>query len=185
LSTLPGRVGKPAAAERKHAALGPVGVLDLDVEVQLLRSCAVRPLRRDVVRCQLHDPSRSAPLERRPVIVATHDSPQLALSAKNLADAPYRLVVETPGFADLRAIPWVFAWSQTRANVPGWDGLGSAVEAVGDLALLREAARDWPLLSVMLEVAEMSLAKGRPRRAVPRTGWAPRRHRARAHRRWT
>jgi phosphoenolpyruvate carboxylase len=64
--------------------------------------------------------------------------------------------------ADLRAIPWVFSWSQTRANVPGWYGLGSALEAVGDLALLREAAREWPLLSALLEVAEMSLAKASP-----------------------
>ncbi|WP_110181238.1 phosphoenolpyruvate carboxylase [Nocardioides solisilvae] len=61
--------------------------------------------------------------------------------------------------ADLRAIPWVFAWSQTRANVPGWFGLGSALAAVGDVALLREAAREWPLLGALLEVAEMSLAK--------------------------
>ncbi len=61
--------------------------------------------------------------------------------------------------ADLRAIPWVFAWSQTRANVPGWYGLGSALEAVGDLELLRTAVREWPLLGALLDVAEMSLAK--------------------------
>jgi phosphoenolpyruvate carboxylase len=61
--------------------------------------------------------------------------------------------------ADLRAIPWVFAWSQTRANVPGWFGLGSALAAVGDLDLLRTAAREWPLLGALLDVAEMSLAK--------------------------
>lgn len=61
--------------------------------------------------------------------------------------------------SDLRAIPWVFAWSQTRANVPGWYGLGSALAAVGDIGLLREAAKQWPLFSALLEVAEMSLAK--------------------------
>jgi phosphoenolpyruvate carboxylase len=61
--------------------------------------------------------------------------------------------------ADLRAIPWVFAWSQTRANVPGWFGLGSALSAVGDVQLLRTAAREWPLFGALLEVAEMSLAK--------------------------
>ena len=61
--------------------------------------------------------------------------------------------------ADLRAIPWVFAWAQTRANVPGWFGLGSALASVGDLRLLRTAAREWPLFSALLDVAEMSLAK--------------------------
>lgn len=68
--------------------------------------------------------------------------------------------------ADLRAIPWVFAWSQTRANVPGWYGLGSALAAVGDVGLLRSAARQWPVFAALLEVAEMSLAKADRRLAA-------------------
>jgi len=60
---------------------------------------------------------------------------------------------------DLRAIPWVFAWSQARVNLPGWYGLGSGLAAVGDIDLLREAREHWPLFTVMLENAEMSLAK--------------------------
>ena len=63
---------------------------------------------------------------------------------------------------DLRAIPWVFAWSQTRMNLPGWFGLGSGLAAVADaegLDVLRRAYRDWPLFGVLLENAEMSLAK--------------------------
>jgi phosphoenolpyruvate carboxylase len=79
------------------------------------------------------------------------------------------------GLEDLRAIPWVFAWSQTRLNLPGWYGLGSGLAAAawagieagdsdGDipaegLAGLRRAYRDWPLLSTLLDNAEMSLAK--------------------------
>jgi len=60
--------------------------------------------------------------------------------------------------ADLRAIPWVFAWSQMRLNLPGWYGLGSAL-AGADLAELREAYANWPLFNVLLDNAEMSLAK--------------------------
>ena len=60
---------------------------------------------------------------------------------------------------DLRAIPWVFAWSQARVNAPGWYGLGSALAAVGDVAVLQDANQNWPLFQVMLENAEMSLAK--------------------------
>ncbi len=59
---------------------------------------------------------------------------------------------------ELRAIPWVFAWSQMRLNLPGWYGLGSGM-AAADLAELREAYAEWPLFNVLLDNAEMSLAK--------------------------
>jgi len=65
--------------------------------------------------------------------------------------------------ADLRAIPWVFAWSQTRMNLPGWYGLGSGLAAIaadpGGIEALRRSYRDWPLFGVLLDNAEMSLAK--------------------------
>jgi phosphoenolpyruvate carboxylase len=64
---------------------------------------------------------------------------------------------------DLRAIPWVFAWSQTRLNLPGWYGLGSGLaEVAGSAEGLGEAQRayqGWPLLTVLFDNAEMSLAK--------------------------
>jgi phosphoenolpyruvate carboxylase len=60
---------------------------------------------------------------------------------------------------DLRAIPWVFAWSMTRVNLPGWYGLGSGLAAVGDLCRTREAYREWPVFAALVDVAEMSLAK--------------------------
>jgi phosphoenolpyruvate carboxylase len=59
---------------------------------------------------------------------------------------------------ELRAIPWVFAWSQMRLNLPGWYGLGSGM-AAADTAELREAYAEWPLFNVLLDNAEMSLAK--------------------------
>ena len=79
------------------------------------------------------------------------------------------------GLEDLRAIPWVFAWAQTRLNLPGWYGLGSGLAAAawtgidagdsdGDvpeegIAELRRAYKEWPLLATLLDNAEMSLAK--------------------------
>lgn len=60
---------------------------------------------------------------------------------------------------DLRAIPRVFSWAQTRVNLPGWYGLGSGLSAVGDIELLRDAYAQWPLFAAMIDVAEMSLAK--------------------------
>ena len=65
--------------------------------------------------------------------------------------------------ASLRAIPWVFAWAQTRCNLPGWYGLGTGLAAAaaveGGLDELRAAYAAWPLFSSMLDNAEMSLAK--------------------------
>jgi len=73
--------------------------------------------------------------------------------------------VATMDLTDLRAIPWVFAWSQTRMNLPGWFGLGSGLAAISGAdgadgaEVLRRAYRDWPLFGVLLDNAEMSLAK--------------------------
>jgi phosphoenolpyruvate carboxylase len=70
--------------------------------------------------------------------------------------------VATMDLTDLRAIPWVFAWSQTRMNLPGWFGLGSGLAAITGADgpdVLRRAYRDWPLFGVLLDNAEMSLAK--------------------------
>ncbi len=71
----------------------------------------------------------------------------------------------SPGLASLRAIPWVFAWAQTRVNLPGWYGLGSGLAAVADrfgADRLRRMDRKWPFFKSMLENAEMSLAKADP-----------------------
>jgi phosphoenolpyruvate carboxylase len=65
----------------------------------------------------------------------------------------------TASLDDLRAIPWVFSWTQTRVNLPGWYGLGSGLAAVDDLGELRDAYRAWPLFAALLDNAEMSLAK--------------------------
>jgi phosphoenolpyruvate carboxylase len=67
--------------------------------------------------------------------------------------------------ATLRAIPWVFAWSQSRANLPGWYGLGTALEAVtarGGREIvdhLADVYRSWPFFRSVLDNAELSLAK--------------------------
>ncbi|MFI6574600.1 phosphoenolpyruvate carboxylase [Nocardiopsis sp. NPDC050513] len=63
------------------------------------------------------------------------------------------------GLGDLRAIPWVFAWTQTRVNLPGWYGLGTGLAAVEDVSVLQQAYREWPMFASLLDNAEMSLAK--------------------------
>lgn len=62
--------------------------------------------------------------------------------------------------AGLRAIPWVFSWSQSRAMLPGWYGFGSAVQQSGvPLETLAEFAQSWPSFASMLANMEMVLFK--------------------------
>ena len=60
---------------------------------------------------------------------------------------------------DLRAIPWIFSWSQARINLAAWFGLGTACERLGDLDRLREAYAEWPLFTTFVDNVEMSLSK--------------------------
>jgi phosphoenolpyruvate carboxylase len=63
---------------------------------------------------------------------------------------------------DLRAIPWVFSWTQARIILPGWYGLGAALsrgeESFG-LGVLQSMERDWPFFQAMLSNAELAMAK--------------------------
>ena len=64
---------------------------------------------------------------------------------------------------DLRAIPWVFGWTQSRLLVPAWFGVGHALTAYlerpGSLELLRQMAREFPLFIDLLRNVEMALGK--------------------------
>jgi phosphoenolpyruvate carboxylase len=89
-------------------------------------------------------------------------SPLDELGGMRMGSRPARRGVAASALTDLRAIPWVFAWSQTRVNLPGWFGLGSglaaALETAG-LPAVQAAYRGWALLASLLDNAEMSLAK--------------------------
>lgn len=76
-----------------------------------------------------------------------------------LGSRPARRGLSVESLEDLRAIPWVFAWTQARINLTGWFGLGTALAAVGDIDVLRDAYARWPLFTAMIDNVEMSLAK--------------------------
>ncbi len=66
------------------------------------------------------------------------------------------------GVSSLRAIPWVFAWSQNRAGLTGWYGIGTALgEGIARYGLdaMREMTRDWPFFATFVDDVEMLLAK--------------------------
>ncbi|MFB6108373.1 MAG: phosphoenolpyruvate carboxylase [Haloplanus sp.] len=64
---------------------------------------------------------------------------------------------------DLRTIPWVFSWTQTRAIVSGWYGLGTGIDAYlesgGDVELLREMYAEWPFFRTTVDNAANALAR--------------------------
>ena len=64
---------------------------------------------------------------------------------------------------DLRAIPWVFSWTQSRCIIPGWYGLGTGIQAFlddeGDPDTLREMYEKWPFFQTTLDNAALSLAR--------------------------
>jgi phosphoenolpyruvate carboxylase len=83
------------------------------------------------------------------------------LATLNLASRPVsRGGVDLPGLEDLRAIPWVFSWTQARVNLPGWYGLGTALDseiAGGGLERLQAMYVDWPFFASALDNAQLSL----------------------------
>jgi phosphoenolpyruvate carboxylase len=58
----------------------------------------------------------------------------------------------------LRAIPWVLSWSQSRANLPGWYGFGSAAQGL-EMAQLKDFYAEWPFFQTVMANMEMVLAK--------------------------
>ncbi len=79
-----------------------------------------------------------------------------------LGSRPARRGGAGDGIAQLRAIPWVFAWSQNRCGLTAWYGVGAGlqrgIELYG-LDAMREMTRDWPFFDTLLADVEMVLAK--------------------------
>jgi phosphoenolpyruvate carboxylase len=90
------------------------------------------------------------------------------ISRMELGSRPARRAGGTESLDALRAIPWVFAWSQGRTNLPAWYGVGSALASyvrshADGRAQLTDAYRGWPFFRSVIDNVELGLAIADPR----------------------
>lgn len=95
-------------------------------------------------------------------------TPQQELGKLKIGSRPaHRRLTDDPrdNIRYLRAIPWIFAWTQTRLMLPAWLGVGNALQqaaARGDREMLGEMQRNWPFFKATLDSIEMVFSKANP-----------------------
>jgi phosphoenolpyruvate carboxylase len=92
-------------------------------------------------------------------------TPELEIASLNVGSRPAKRRPKESGVETLRAIPWVFAWTQTRLNLTAWLGMGPAFASVSSpekKAMLSEMYRTWPWFNALIDVVDMVLAKSEP-----------------------
>ncbi|KAL8141288.1 hypothetical protein V2J09_007309 [Rumex salicifolius] len=93
-------------------------------------------------------------------------TPELEYGRMNIGSRPSKRK-PSGGIESLRAIPWIFAWTQTRFHLPVWLGFGAAFRHViqkdiKNLIMLQEMYNKWPFFRVTIDLVEMVFAKGDP-----------------------
>ena len=164
--TIAARYGRPEIARRD---------LEQMISAVLVASVAERaPVPEAEQSARVVSVERAADAARRAYESLLADRDRLAAYA--VAATPIQEVADLPlasrpasrraaaglAFEELRAIPWVFSWNQSRHAIPGWFGLGSAIDDLcahegGDRA--RDLYERWPFFRALIDNAQLALAR--------------------------
>ncbi|XVE91355.1 hypothetical protein REPUB_Repub01dG0002500 [Reevesia pubescens] len=111
------------------------------------------------ISCQSY---RSTVYENPDFLAYFHEAtPQAELGFLNIGSRPTRRKAST-GIGHLRAIPWIFAWTQTRFVLPAWLGVGAGIKGVcdeGHTEDLKAMYKEWPFFQSTIDLIEMVLGK--------------------------
>jgi len=154
--TISSRYGHPELAERS---------LEQTLSAVLLASNVARPPAPEAWRAEIDRLARRSRETYRALIYEDPDfarffaqiTPIEALSELNIGSRPPSRRGDG-SIESLRAIPWVFAWTQNRILLPSWYGAGTAL-AEGDVELYREMTARWPFFASLISTLEMALFK--------------------------
>ncbi|KAG6526903.1 hypothetical protein ZIOFF_008990 [Zingiber officinale] len=99
-------------------------------------------------------------------VVSRMATPELEYGRMNIGSRPSKRK-PSGGIESLRAIPWIFAWTQTQFHLPVWLGFGAAFKHVlqkdiNNFQTLRQMYNEWPFFRVTIDLVEMVFAKGDP-----------------------
>jgi len=144
---LPG-LAQPNLESALAATLLAAFPVEVDVDASVVAALADRS--REAFRA-LVDDARFVPFFRA-------FTPVDELALLNIGSRPARRPEGADYLGSLRAIPWVFAWTQNRCLLPSWYGCGTAF-GESDLAALRRLYAEWPFFRALVQNLEMTLAK--------------------------
>ena len=155
------RYGNPTLARRHVESVAGATLLSSAPSIELLNTEATE--RYDALAAELDVASRERYLD----LLHTEGfaewfstvTPLAEVGLMPIGSRPAKRGLGAKSLDDLRAIPWIFSWSQARVNLAAWYGLGSACERIGDLDRLRAAYAEWPLFTTFIDNVEMSLSK--------------------------
>jgi phosphoenolpyruvate carboxylase len=166
------RVTEQGEVIHRKYGIRALALRNLEQTTGAVLRATLRPRPRDVREEQWKDMARVlADKSRRHYRALVHEHPDFPayFRAATPIDVIERLQIGSRpsrrrdgGIDNLRAIPWVFAWSQNRSGLTGWYGIGHAlqcgVQKYGQQAMA-EMTREWPFFAAMIDDVEMLLAK--------------------------